>query len=194
MPANVNGREFGMTEKTTGIRLIGGALIAFLILMLSVSGAMAQKVCKESFKNIAANTEYTQQHVIDSADIPGHQIRIYEIHRTFPDSKKNCEGLKEVESWSWGYSDYTNGNGRAWGYGVSIFENGDKWFFEWSGTSQALANPDGPGKRLFSGTGVITGGTGVYKGVRGTTRSQTYFDPETGYNEGEGTSEYWIEK
>ena len=183
-----------MTSKNTFRGLTVGLAAVFLTAVLSVSGATAQKVCKESTKNLAANTEYTQQHVIDSADIPGHQIRIYEIHSTYPDAKVNCEGLKEVESWSWGYSDYTNANGRAWGYAVSIFDNGDKWFVEYSGTSQVLANPKGPGKRLFTGTGVITGGTGVYKGVRGTSRNQTYFDPETGYNEGDETREYWIEK
>lgn len=183
-----------MTSQQTGYRLPVGVLTVLLGVALSSSGAMAQKVCKESGRNLAANTEYTQQHVINSADIPGHQIRIFEIHSTFPNNQRtNCEGLKVVEIWTWGYSDYTKGNGRAWGYSVTRFDNGNQWFGEWSGTSVTLANPDGPAKRMFSGTGVITGGTGIYKGVRGTTRNQTYFDPDTGYNEGEETREYWIE-
>ena len=177
------------------IRLLAVCLPVLLVSAVYFpDNSMAQEVCTETAQNRAANTEYTKQHVIDSADIPGHQIRIFEIHFTFPDAKANCEGLKQVETWTWGYSDYTNGSGRAWGYGVTIFDNGDKWFTDYSGTSQVLVNPEGPGKRLFTGTGVITGGTGVYKGVRGTVRNKTYFDPETGYNEGEQTREYWIEK
>ena len=184
-----------MTSKKTCYRLPVGILIVLFGVLLSGSGAMAQKVCKEDGRSLAANTKYTQQHVIKSGDIPGHQIRIFEIHQTFPGNRTtNCEGLKAVETWIWGFSDYTNGNGRAWGYSVTTFDNGDQRFAQWSGTSMVLANPQGPGKRLFSGTGVITGGTGVYKGVRGTTRSQSYFDPETGYNEGEETREYWIER
>jgi hypothetical protein len=59
----------------------------------------------------------------------------------------NCEGLKIlVESSNRGYSDYINGNGRAWGYRVTILENGDKIFSEYFGNSHTTVTADGSKK------------------------------------------------
>ena len=59
----------------------------------------------------AANARYTGQHTFDVGDVPGHQVRIFELRRTFPDDQPNCEGLKRVEQWMRGYSDYVDRNG-----------------------------------------------------------------------------------
>jgi len=40
-----------------------------------------------------AKSTYTQQHTLDVGDIPGHQIRIHEVHRTYPNDKPNCGSL-----------------------------------------------------------------------------------------------------
>src|SRR5271163_1294508 len=37
-----------------------------------------------SFKPSAANSKYTQHYNIDVGDAAGHQVRVFEIHRTFP--------------------------------------------------------------------------------------------------------------
>jgi hypothetical protein len=50
----------------------GLALAAF-----SMSNASAEEKCKMSSNVAAANTTYTQQHVIDVGDVPGHQVRIF---------------------------------------------------------------------------------------------------------------------
>ena len=47
-----------------------------------VAGGTPEKQ-KISFKVPASNTKYRQQHVLDVGDVPGHQIRVFEIHRTF---------------------------------------------------------------------------------------------------------------
>jgi hypothetical protein len=78
----------------------------------------------------------TQQHVLDVGDVSGHQIRVYELHRTYANDKPNCENLKRTESWTRGYSDYIDRNGRTWGYDVTLLENSDKIFFQFDGTSQ----------------------------------------------------------
>src|SRR4051794_29688223 len=105
------------------------AVVAFAALVfMPFSEALAQKTCKLSGKNLAQDSKYVQQHVIDVGDVPGHQVRVVEIHRTPSNATPNCEGLKIAESWNRGYSDYINGNGRAWGYRVTILENGDKIF------------------------------------------------------------------
>jgi hypothetical protein len=106
--------------------------------------------------------------------------------------KPNCEGLKVVESWSRGYSDYVNTNGRAWGYSVSVLENGDKIFSQWSGTTHTTVNPDGSKKTTYTGTNTLTGGTGKYRGIRGMGRDLTTFDPKAGFNEGQWEEEYWL--
>jgi hypothetical protein len=37
----------------------------------------------------AADTKYPQQLALDVGDIPGHQVRVYELHRVYPNDKPN---------------------------------------------------------------------------------------------------------
>jgi hypothetical protein len=62
------------------------------------STVSAQERCKVSEEATAAKSNYTQQHVLDVGDISGHQIRVFELHRTYPNDKPNCENLKRTES------------------------------------------------------------------------------------------------
>ena len=156
--------------------------------------APGQEKCKMSWVVPAANAKYTAQHTIDVGDVPGHQVRILELHRTFPDAQPNCEGLKLVEQWLRGYSDYIELNGPGWGYAVTLLENGDKIFAEWSGTSQTVVAPDGSKKSTFTGVTTWTGGTGKYQGVRGIQWDSTVFDPEKDLNETRAEAEYWFVK
>jgi hypothetical protein len=168
---------------------LGVALTAF-----SVSEVSAEERCKVSGGVPAANTTYTQQHVLDVGDVPGHQVRIYELHRTYPNDKPNCEGLKRIESWSRAFSDYIDRNGRSWGYSVTVLENGDKIFSEFSGTSQTAVGADGSKKSAFTGVTRFTGGTGKYQGVRGVMRESTNFDLDKNLNQLQSDGEYWFEK
>ena len=159
-----------------------------------ISAATAQEKCKMSWDVPAANSNFTQQHVIDVGDVPGHQVRILELHRVFPDDKPNCEGLKRVESWNRGYSDYVDRNGHTWGYLIVVLENGDKIFGELSGTTQTVANPDGSKKSTATVVTKYTGGTGKYQGIRGIEQGISVFDPDKNLNQGHFEAEYWIEK
>jgi hypothetical protein len=171
-------------------------LLAITAMLCSASSGplAAQEKCKMKWEIPAANSNYTQQHVIDVGDVPGHQIRIFELRRTFPNDQPNCEGLKRVEEWNRGYSDYIDRNGRAWGYRVTVLENGDKIFGEMSGTSQTAVAADGSKKTTYSGVVVYTGGTGKYQGIRGLQRESAVFDPEKNFNQSQSEAEYWIEK
>ena len=169
-------------------------ITSFALMAFSAFGVSAQEKCKRSGEVPAANTAYTQQHVLDVGDVPGHQIRIVEMHRTYPDAQPNCEGIKETESWTRAFSDYVDRNGRAWGYTVTTLENGDKIFSEFSGTSQTVADPDGTKKSTYVGIARYTGGTGKYQGIRGFSRETSKFDPEKKLNQLSYASEYWIEK
>ena len=74
--------------------------VAFLA--LTISNGAAQEKCRLAWEVPAGDTKYTQQFALDVGDIPGHQIRIYELHGAYPNDKPNCEGLKRIESWSYG--------------------------------------------------------------------------------------------
>ena len=168
----------------------GLALAAF-----SMANASAEEKCKMSGSAAAANTTYTQQHVMDVGDVPGHQVRIFELHRTYSaDTKPNCEGLRRTEDWARGFSDYTDRNGPNWGYTVITLENGDKIFSEFRGVSQTVVAPDGAKKSTAVGVAKYTGGTGKYQSIRGIERYSNIFDPEKNYNEEQFEAEYGLEK
>ena len=165
------------------------------VAVFSTTNASADEKCKISGAAAAANSTYTQQHVIDVGDVPGHQVRIFELHQTDPaDTKPNCEGLRRTESWSRGFSDYTDRNGPNWGYSVDTLENGDKIFSEFRGVSQTAVTPDGPTNSTAVGVAKYTGGTGKYQSIRGLQQWSNVFDPEKNYNEEKSEVEYWFEK
>lgn len=182
-----------MTTRSRSVNSLSKGMVAATMLLFPGAVA-ADERCKMKVVNEAANSQYTEQHVLDVGDVAGHQIRIFELHRTFPDSEPDCEGLKKKESWSHGYSDYVDRNGRAWGYTVLMMENGDKIFGEFSGTSHTVVNADGSRASTYTGVVTYTGGTGIYTGIRGISRDSIVFDPEKNYNEAVQEVEYWFEK
>jgi len=172
--------------------LIYAISLGLALTPICFSSVAAQEKCKISDEATAAKSKYTQQHVLDVGDTPGHQIRMFELQRTYPDDKPNCENLKRTESWTRGYSDYVDRNGRAWGYSVISFENGDKIFARFDGTSHTTVGPDGSKKSTFTGVTRYTGGTGKYQGVQGLLRSSVAFDPDKNVNQEQNEGEYWL--
>jgi hypothetical protein len=156
--------------------------------------APGQEKCKISWEVSAANAKYTGQHAFDVGDVPGHQIRIFEVRRTFPDDQPNCEGLKRVEQWLRGSSDYIDLNGPAWGYSVTVLENGDKIFAEFFSATQTTVSPDGLRKTEATTVHKLTGGTGKYQDVRGIQRERSVFNPDKNFIETRAEAEYWFEK
>src|SRR5262245_27397621 len=127
-------------------RLITFTLAAMAVLGLSVAlptgDALAQQKQKVSFKTLPENTKYTQQHIIDAGDVPGHQVRVYEIHRTLGANAPMINGVKLKETWNRGLSDYTDNSGANTNYTVYVLEDGDKFFAR----STTLAHSQGGGK------------------------------------------------
>jgi hypothetical protein len=178
-----------MSNKTPCMYAISFGLALTPICFSTVS---AQERCKVSEEATAAKSNYTQQHVLDVGDVPGHQIRVFELHRTYANDKPNCENLKRTESWTRGYSDFIDRNGRGWGYDVISLENGDKIFSQYDGTSQTTVAPDGSKKSTFTGVTRYTGGTGQYQGIRGFLRINVVFDPDKNVNQLQTEGEYWL--
>ena len=166
------------------------AAIASLAIAFSLGGAVAQQIQHVSFQSAAANSKYTEQHVIDVGDVPGHQVRVYEIHRTYPPNQPVINGLKLTEAWTRATSDYVNNSGSGDNYSVFVLENGDKFFAH----STLVAQSSGTGKLTATVSGVITGGTGKLSGIRGLIQSVTQAEPKAGINENQTTIDYFIEK
>jgi hypothetical protein len=194
------------------------ACSAVAVFLLSTSTLAAQTAQEKqpapekqkiSFRVPAGLTKYTQQHVLDVGDLPGHQIRIFELHRTFagaPDEKGQTakaapnaptapvfNGVRATEQWVQGVSDYVNANGHVFGYGTYAMENGDKVFVRYEGINQAT----GTGNTNGTFINTILGGTGRFKELRGIIRSNnvsTFADGKATGNDTQYEGEYWTEK
>lgn len=145
------------------------------------------------YRSEAAHSKFVQQHTVDVGDVPGHQIRIYEHHRTFPSNPPMFSGVRVLEVWNRAFSDYTALNGHAWGYSQYLLEGGDKIFARYDGTTQTTIGADGSRKTTFAGIISLTGGTGKFRGIRGMIRTTSVFDPKANVSETQDEGEYWIE-
>jgi hypothetical protein len=165
------------------------ALLSFAI-ALPMGEAIAQQKQQVSFKTPATSSKYTQQHVIDVGDVPGHQVRVYEIQRTYSNNAPMINGAKLVEWWTRGLSDYTNNNGTGSTYSVYTVEGGDKFFAR----ASLVAQSTGAGKLTATTAGFIIGGTGKFAGIQGPVHTLTSADPKAGINESQVDIEYSIGK
>lgn len=173
---------------TTGRKAIKRAATltaAMAMLSLPATDVLAQESQRVFFAASAENTKYTQQHVIEVGDVPGHHMRLFEIRRTFPNDPPIIGGLALKEEWFRGTSDYTDNNGPASFYGVYVLENGDKFFTY----STAISRKAGAGLSAVT-VGRITGGTGKFANMRGTIYTVRTADPAAGINEGQTEIEY----
>ena len=177
------------------------AVPALFIVPLLAAPLAAQERCKfSSDSDSGGPSSYPQQLNIDVGDTPGHIVGVYELLNVAgPNDKPNCEGLKDKETWTHGYRDYRDRNGNTWGYTVTILENGDKIYSEYSGTTETTAASDGSTKTTTDTVATWTGGTGRYQTVRGIARGHTAVDWAKGEskptsNHGSANGEYWFEK
>jgi hypothetical protein len=158
---------------------------AMAMLSLAATDLLANESQRVFFPTSAENTKYTQQHLIEVGDVPGHHVRLFEIRRTFPNDPPIIGGLALKEEWNRGLSDYTDSSGPASFYGVYVLENGDKFFTY----STAVSRKAGAGLSAVT-VGRITGGTGKFANMRGTIYAVRTADPSAGINEGQTEIEY----
>lgn len=166
-----------------------------------------------AFRAPASASKYLQQHVIDVGDVPGHQIRVFELQRTYGPSdgkpiasatptaagasRASSEapvfnGVKATESSTRGVSDYTDANGRVYGYTIYTLENGDKIFSRYEGV---VLTPAG-GKTNANYVSTFVGGTGQFRNIRGVLRGTsvvTFSGGKAGPIETQYEGEYWVE-
>jgi len=98
-----------------------------------------------------------------------------------------------TESWTRALSDYTDVNGRVFGYAIYQMENGEKIFGHYEGVTQT---PQG-GKTSTPVVITLTGGTGKFKDLRGMLRGinvGTFSGGRAVSNEIQYEGEYWFER
>jgi hypothetical protein len=171
------------------------ALVAGVILLgAGIGDTSAQEKHKYSFVTPAGVSKYTQQHEIEVGDIPGHKVRIFEIHSKYTTEAPSYAGVKVVEAWGRSLSDHVNGTGRSSGYGILHLENGDKIFTRSETIGHAVVEADGSRKGTYSNISTLTGGTGKFATIRGVLRSTGSTDYKTGLSGVKTEGEYWFEK
>ena len=175
-------------------RLSSAILMAGAFAVCATPGAWAQDKQKALFNTPAANTKYTQQHAIDVGDAPGHQVRVFELQRTYGNDAPMIGGLRVKESWTRGMTDFTDLNGPGVSYTTYVMDNGDKIYSRGTFEAHRIAGADGKFTLKNLGAATITGGTGKLQGIRGMARTENFADPKAGINESKGEIEYWMEK
>lgn len=172
--------------------------LGFLLCGVLLSGAAwSQEKHALVMSGEGSKGEYPQQLAIDSDDVPGHQVRVYEIHKTYSSGNQPViDGEHIVESWTRGFSDYIGGVGPTSGYSTLVTDKGNKIFIQYSGASESKPTETGSKRGTNHGTSHFVGGTGRFSKIRGTLVDSSKFDndPKTGYNVGESRGEYWFEK
>jgi hypothetical protein len=153
---------------------LGAITWTWLAIGLPTNVLLAQE--RVSFKVSAENTKYTQ-------------VRVFEIKRVYPTNPPMIGGMKIVESWTRGVSDYTNNSGEARTYGIYVLDNGDKFF-----TRGSLVAIQGSDARNLTATtaGPIIGGTGKLARISGMARMITVATPQSGTNETQVEIDYWL--
>jgi hypothetical protein len=182
-------RRRNIMNRRTTLTLTTMALLSLAVAPLA-GDAFAQQKQHVSYKVTAENSKYTQQQFLDVGDSAGHQVRSFEIYRTFPTNAPVINGMNIKEQWTRGVSDYIDNNGTATTYGVYVLDSGDKFFTR----STVLAHSAGSGKLTNVTVGYITGGTGKLAGIQGIVRTSGSADPKAGVNETQTAIEYSIGK
>jgi len=175
----------------SGLRVL--ATLAAASLLLGATGESGIQKQRYVFKAPPGLAKYEQQHAIDVGDVPGHQIRIFEVHAHYTNEAPAYDGVRVKDAWTRVFTDYTEGSGHGQGYTVAELENGDKIFGRYEAITQTTAGADGAKTTRTTSVTALTGGTGKFKGIRGTTRTTIGTDFK---NLGESMTEgeYWIEK
>ena len=177
-----------------GVALLVALAVAAGLTALGPTEGWAQERQKIAWRAPEANAKFTQQLAIEVGDVPGHQVRVYELHRTFPSNPPMFDGVKVVEMWTRASTDFIDGNGRGGGYAVWVLENGDKIFSQFDATAHTTANPDGSKRTVGTQVYRLSGGTGKFAKIRGILRGTALVDLKAGRNEQQAEGEYWMEK
>ena len=180
-------------ERSAMHRLSRFGLAACAMLMAG-SAAWAQQKQSVSYSIPPGVARFVQEHLVDVEDVPGHQVRVFEIHVDFQSIDLSFAGLKVKEAFIRGTSDYTNGSGTATSYHLFVLEDGNKIAMRDAVVGQAVPNPDGSKALKYSVIETFIGGTGRFRGIRGQLRENAVRVPGAKTVATDVTGEYWFEE
>ena len=170
------------------------AWAALAAMVIGAGSAHAQDKHKYFFKAPPGTTKFAQTHVMDVGDVPGHQMRMVEIQTRYQDVAPDFGGTKVREIRGVLVSDYTAGTGNAVLHSVRTLENGDKVFARSDLMARTTVDEDGGRKTSFSMVEKLSGGTGKFKGIRGTLWTTGFSDLKTKTSGTQTEGEYWFEQ
>ena len=172
------------------------ALMTAALSLAIIPLASAQQRQQLSYTTPPGAGKYEEQHAIAVGDVPGHQVRVFSLHVVFPqEAPPVFDGVKAKEAWQRAMTDYINLSGHANGYIVYAMDNGDKVFARWEGLTHTTINPDGSKASETWGVTTLTGGTGKFKGLRGTLHGGRQVDFKGSSLPSRPTvGEYWFEQ
>jgi hypothetical protein len=175
---------------------LAGVLATFIAAstVFMTNDASAQQKYTYTISRAPSSTKYLQQHAIDVDDVPGHQVRVYEIHYDYPNNELAFAGVSVKESLSRGMSDYVNSSGPFTAYNVYTLEDGNKVYSRSTGTSLLTIGADGNRVVRFSGAENFVGGTGKFKGIHGQAIVSGERAVVAKSLTQQSTGEYWIEE
>jgi hypothetical protein len=171
-------------------------MFAALGALLSVGSLQvaAQEKMKYSYSGKPESVKYGLQHTIDVGDVPGHQLRVAELHTKYGADAPVYAGVKVVESRGTLMSDYVDNSGRLVSYAVAQMANGDRIYQRAEGLAHTSVAADGSRKTSYSTVTTLTGGTGKFATFRGTLRTTGFTDFKVGTSGNVTEGEYWFEK
>jgi hypothetical protein len=163
------------------------ALIGTVALLAGPEAAAQQKYTIS--QPGSAISKFTQEHIIEVGDVPGHKLRVYEVQNEYPHSDFAFAGVAVKHMLSHGLSDLVNGSGAFTAYNVFTMVDGNKVFVRLTGTTQS----DGAGGTRSTSVENFVGGTGKFKGMRGQMRNTLQRAPGASSLNVQVSGEYWIE-
>jgi len=175
-------------------RLITLISASFVALAISNSNAVLAQTKYTITKTPTITGQYLQQHAIDVEDVPGHQVRVFEVRNSYPAKDLVFGGVAVKESLVRGMSDYINFSGPYMQYTVYLLEDGNKVFGRGTGSSQSSTQPDGSQSIKFSFTENFVGGTGRFKGIHGQVRGSGERVPGGKSASYQLSGEYWLDE
>ncbi len=172
-------------------------ICSFVLVMLigcSSGAAHAQEKFAYSHATPPDTSKYLRDHSIEVDDVAGHKVRIVEIQRTYTKNHPTVLGVKVVETWFRGFTDYGANGGPGHGYETWILEDGNKIYVESVFLSSTEATGTGSRRGTSHSADRFVGGTGKFASIRGSLSASVEFDsdPKNGYNRPVTKGEYWL--
>jgi len=185
-----------MSAELKRIRTFAVAWLLMLpaLLLLGPGEASAQQKHKYFFKPPPGSTKFTQTHLMDVGDVPAHQVRIAQVQSKYGDDAPAFDGVKVREIRSVLVSDYVAGTGNAFVHVVRTLENGDKMYSRADIMARTTIGADGARSTSFTSVERLNGGTGKFKGIRGTLWTTGFSDMKAGTSGTQTEGEYWFEQ